>query len=410
MSSLNIFSYNVNGFNDDDKRDEIIRHLYTLRADIQILIDTRLKDKDENRIRNHADIFNYSCVFQNRKDQNSSRGILVLISKNKDIDFETLYKSDDGNFILLKIKYDNRKILIAATYGPNKDNPNFYLRNLRKIENCNLEETILCGDFNIVNHHNIDQIGYNNERNKRAKTILNGYIDTKQLFDPVDHFELERPHCTWFKPDGTRQSKLDSFFITQNLRGYLKNYTKHPIFNTDHTPISITLDFSKFKAGKGNWKLPKILLHDESFIYGCKYEIKKVVSQYTKNPETDTEYFLSEDTIFYKFLNELDLPKAWDLEFTINIKTLLDMIIMAIKDYSISYQRKMLTDDTKKLKQLLDEYTEANVKLNLNPANQYLKIENDNRLEKYQDELKAQRQKSLYRTKFIEKLHGERTN
>ena len=135
-----------------------------------------------------------------------------------------------------------------------------------------------------------------------------------------------------------------------------------------------------------------------------------MVSQYTKNPETDTEYFLSEDTIFYKFLNELDLPKAWDLEFTINIKTLLDMIIMAIKDYSISYQRKMLTDDTKKLKQLLDEYTEANVKLNLNPANQYLKIENDNRLEKYQDELKAQRQKSLYRTKFIEKLHGERTN
>ena len=135
MSSLNIFSYNVNGFNDDDKRDEIIRHLYTLRADIQILIDTRLKDKDENKIRNHADIFNYSCVFQNRKDQNSSRGILVLISKNKDIDFETLYKSEDGNFILLKIKYDNRKILIAATYGPNKDNPNFYLRNLRKIEN-----------------------------------------------------------------------------------------------------------------------------------------------------------------------------------------------------------------------------------------------------------------------------------
>merc|ERR1712242_114656 len=123
-----------------------------------------------------------------------------------------------------------------------------------------------------------------------------------------------------------------------------------------------------------------------------------------------TEYFLSEDSVFYDFLNKLDLPKAWDLEFTINIKTLLDMLIMAIKDYSISYQRKMLTDDTKKLKQLLDEYTDANVKLNLNPTNQYPKIENNNRLEKYQDELKVQRQKSLYRTKFIEKLHGERTN
>ena len=98
MSSLNIFSYNVNGFNDDDKRDEIIRHLYTLRADIQILIDTRLKDKDENRIKNQADIFNYSCVFQNRKDQNSSRGILVLISKTK---------------ILTSKHYTNQKMAIS---------------------------------------------------------------------------------------------------------------------------------------------------------------------------------------------------------------------------------------------------------------------------------------------------------
>ena len=57
------------------------------------------------------------------------------------------------------------------------------------------------------------------------------------------------------------------------------------------------------------------------------------------------------------------------------------MIIMAIKDYSISYQRKMLTDDTKKLKKLLDECTDANIKLNLNPTNQYLKAENNDRLE-----------------------------
>ena len=78
---------------------------------------------------------------------------------------------------------------------------------------------------------------------------------------------------------GTRRSKLDSYFLSQNLRGYLKAYKKYPLFESDHTPIRITLDFSKFRPGKGNWKLPKTLLQDEAFIYGCKREIKKVVSQ-----------------------------------------------------------------------------------------------------------------------------------
>ena len=69
VSSINIFSYNVNGLNDNDKRLDIIRHyLYTLRADIQILIDTILKDKDINKIKNQAETLNYSCIFQNRKD------------------------------------------------------------------------------------------------------------------------------------------------------------------------------------------------------------------------------------------------------------------------------------------------------------------------------------------------------
>ena len=90
----------------------------------------------------------------------------------------------------------------------------------------------MCGDFNIITNHNIDQSAYNNLRNVRAKNILNGYIELKQLLDPVDHFELEWPHFTWFKPDGTR--KLN--FISQNLRGYLKSYTKHPILQSDHTP------------------------------------------------------------------------------------------------------------------------------------------------------------------------------
>ena len=297
-----------------------------------------------------------------------------------------------------------------ATYGPNRDTPNFYTRLINKINASNEEEIIFCGDFNIVNNHEIDQIGYNNQRNTRAKTILNGYIETKKLFDPVDHFELNRPHCTWYQTGGNRRSKLDSYFLSQNLRGYLKAYKKYPLFESDHTPIRITLDFSKFRPGKGNWKLPKVLLHDEAFIYGCKREIKKVVSQYTKNPENDTVYFLCDDLTYYTFLDKLNLETAWENDFTVDMASVFDSIILAIRAYAIAYQRQVLTDDTKKLKDLHESYENASQKYELNPTNEYLKQETENRLNEYKQELKLQQQKSLYRSKFIEKLHGERSN
>ena len=89
---------------------------------------------------------------------------------------------------------------------------------------------------------------------------------------------------------------------------------------------------------------------------------------------------------------------------------ILDSIILAIRAYAISYQRQVLTDDTKKLKELHDSYENASQVYELNPTNEYLKEETEQRLNEYEQELKLQQQKSLYRSKFIEKLHGERTN
>ena len=75
--------------------------MHILRADIQILIDTRLKNGDINKIKNQADIYNYSCEFQNRNDNSAARGILILTTRDKDIETETLFKSEDGNFIMV---------------------------------------------------------------------------------------------------------------------------------------------------------------------------------------------------------------------------------------------------------------------------------------------------------------------
>ena len=137
-----------------------------------------------------------------------------------------------------------------------------------------------------------------------------------------------------------------------------------------------------------------MLLHDEAFIYGCKREIKKVVSQYTKNPENDTVYFLCDDLTYYTFLDKLNLETAWENDFTVDMASVFDSIILAIRAYAIAYQRQVLTDDTKKLKDLHESYENASQKYELNPTNEYLKHETENRLNEYKQELKLQQQKS----------------
>ena len=90
--------------------------------------------------------------------------------------------------------------------------------------------------------------------------------------------------------------------------------------------------------------------------------------------------------------------------------TIFDSIILGIRAYAVAYQRHVLTDDTKKLKDLHDSYENASQKYELNPTNDHLKIETEQRLNGYKQELKLQQQKSLFRSKFIKRLHGERTN
>ena len=54
-SCLNIITQNVNGLNDKQKRLSIIQNLNQKNSDIQILIDTRLKSRDETTIKRETE-------------------------------------------------------------------------------------------------------------------------------------------------------------------------------------------------------------------------------------------------------------------------------------------------------------------------------------------------------------------
>ena len=60
--------------------------------------------------------------------------------------------------------------------------------------------------------------------------------------------------------------------------------------------------------------------------------------------------------------DRLNLETAWENDFTVDMASVFDSIILAIRAYAIAYQRQVLTDDTKKLKDLHESYENASQK------------------------------------------------
>ena len=108
--------------------------------------------------------------------------------------------------------------------------------------------------------------------------------DNDNLVDPwrLQHPTLRR--YTWRQPTPLKQSRLDFFLISEELTTFLSSSNIVPGYRTDHSLISLDLDLSSIKRGKGFWKFNNSLLKDSEYIKCIKDKILDVRRQYAVSP------------------------------------------------------------------------------------------------------------------------------
>ena len=70
-----------------------------------------------------------------------------------------LYESkidNTGICIALDITKKEKRITLINIYGPNNDNPQFFLNILKCIEEFENDQYLICGDFNLVLSQDLD--------------------------------------------------------------------------------------------------------------------------------------------------------------------------------------------------------------------------------------------------------------
>ena len=183
---------------------------------------------------------------------------------------------DIGRYIICDIGIENSLVTLCNIYGPNKDQPPFFVELFRHLEN-RQDEKVIIGDFNVVLQVELDRYG-SNYNNHNSKYVLTELMEEFLLEDPWRVQNPDRMQFSWRKKKPRLQaSRIDYSLVSRGLN--IENTLYIPAIKTDHMAHFLSIKLEKEKRGPGYWKFNNTLLKDLDFVQGMNQKIDQLVRQ-----------------------------------------------------------------------------------------------------------------------------------
>ena len=180
-----IYSLNVKGIRERDKREKIFSWCKDKGADIVFLQETFSTRDIEDR---WSSIWEGSIYFSH--GSNHSKGVLVLIAPMVDIEVMQVIKDSEGRYIFIDCKIQGFRLILGNVYFPTRNFENEQLSFLRKLRNIlgRLNEkgypVIAGGDFNMILNSELDYLGQSSSRiSKRFNQEIEEFMQEMHLLD-----------------------------------------------------------------------------------------------------------------------------------------------------------------------------------------------------------------------------------
>lgn len=314
---IKISSTNVRGINDFQKRRDIFQYLRQQKFQIFCLQDTHFTESLEPYISAEwgGEVI-YSSYTSN------ARGVCILFNNDFEYKIYSSKRDTNGNYIILDLEIEGKRLTLINLYGPNDDSPNFYMDIIEKMQEYENDTCMICGDFNLVQDQILDTYNYVNVNNPRAKECILTIKEDLSLVDPFRELHEQMKRYTWRKPTPLKQARLDFFLITENLMPSAQKVDILPSYRSDHSTVVLSIKINEFKKGSGLWKFNNSLLRDSEYITTIKNCINQVKEQYMI-PIYNLEFIQNNN---YK-----------DIQFTISDQLFLEILLTEIRGKTISY-------------------------------------------------------------------------
>lgn len=368
MSLIKTCTFNVRGIQDNKKRNDLFAWLKRKHFDLCLLQETHSSEKSNSKWETE---WGYKCIFSN--NTTNSRGVAILLNNTFCHSINKTIIDPEGRYIILDITINNNRITLVNLYGPNLDQPTFFTTLNTKLAGLDNNNTVIGGDFNVVQNYTIDIQNLKNRNNPNSNEAVNEMKMDLDLYDPWRDENPDTRMYTWHN-SRNQLSRLDYFLVSDGIKDKIDNICIKPGYRSDHSVVELTLNFSYQQKGPGLWRFNNSLLTDD--IYNT--EIRKVIDN-VKN----LNHNLS-DQLLFEFLKS------------------------EIRGKTIAYATAKKKEEDKQEKILDKKINMQHKKYNSN-AN----AENLDKLNELQNELKALREKKvegiITRAKAKWHLEGEKS-
>ena len=335
--------------------------------DVVFLQDTHLTDKSTTYFNS---LWKGNCYHSCHT--NRSRGVCILMKHSLHHELVKVEQFNCGNFICVICKIGTQTYSLANIYGPNDDNPNFYLRVAALLESFQTDHTIIGGDFNFVMQPSIDSYNYAREYNTNAKRV---FLNFTQSNDLVDIWRVRNPESsdhTWSRTNPIKSGRLDMFFINSHLISSTSDVKIKPGYRTDHSFVVLTLKTRNMERGPGIWKINNSILQDSEYINLVSETVKKTVFQYAI-PVYEYEY--ATDPSNYK-----------DVQFKIEDSLFYETLLMLIRGETLQYCKRKARNRRTKENELVERVQLAQNNFDTNKCDKNIR-----ELEKAKNDLEEHR-------------------
>ena len=244
---------------DFKKRKTIFNFIRQKKSDITFLQETHVEPSDTEWGTQWGGKMYHSCK------SSQSAGVSILFAKNFEYEILTETKDESGRYLILVIKVEEKVYTLCNVYGPNSDDPEFFLNLIGKIEQ--IEEQgvlIIGGDFNLVLDPKVDRANSCGNHWK-SLDVLEQFIESKDLCDIWRNRNIEAKRFTWHRPISGSASRIDFFLISVAVADSVTSCDIEPSQRSDHSLVNIVLKIDDFKRGPGSWKLNNKWLIDRSY-------------------------------------------------------------------------------------------------------------------------------------------------
>ena len=338
-SKFTICSLNCRGLGEEKKRRDLFHYLRSQKYSFYFLQETHFQPNLEDRIRSEWGTGIYFSSFSS-----NAKGVAILINNNVEYKVIEEIKDLNGQFLLLHIKMFEKEFLLANIYGPNNDSPDFYQTLQENIEKVGLTENlILAGDWNLVQNFDLDCKNYRRQNNIDASRKVNDMMVKLDLLDIWRMLNPDKKRYTWRRTNPLQQSRIDYFLISDLLAPMVSEVDIKAGYRTDHSLITLTIEFDKDETRKQFWKFNASLLLDINYVQEINKLIENTLSEYAAFP--------------YDRNNLANIP-LHEISLMISDQTFLDFLLMKIKSKTISYscfKKKRMEEDEKRLAKEIEE-------------------------------------------------------